>query len=174
MGEHEIPNNASLTKANTHYEHSHFEQPENTIYSLISSDEHDRVLTDPAYRMQRKAESDLKARVYLMAMEDYEKDKLMNSVWREPLGKQDYENLINAEVILKKLDRKFRKLTKFHSRAYVDPVNHQRRERRMLEKANKRWDNSYTIFSDDLTEEEQRYRDYFETDIQSYREDERV
>ena len=45
---------------------------------------------------------------------------------------------------------------------------------RMLEKANKRWDNSYTIFSDDLTEEEQRYRDYFETDIQSYREDERV
>ena len=66
--------------------------------------------------MQRKAESDLKARVYLMAMEDYEKDKLMNSVWREPLGKQDYENLINAEVILRKLDRKFRKLTKFHSR----------------------------------------------------------
>lgn len=44
----------------------------------------------------------------------------------------------------------------------------------MLEKANKRWDNSYTIFSDDLTEEEQRYRDYFETDLQSYREDERV
>lgn len=44
----------------------------------------------------------------------------------------------------------------------------------MLEKANKRWDNSYTIFSDDLTEEEQRYRDYFETDMQSYREDERV
>jgi hypothetical protein len=49
-------------------------------------------------------------------MEDYEKDKLLNSVWREPLGKQDYENLINAEVILRKLDRKFRKLTKFHSR----------------------------------------------------------
>lgn len=116
MGEHEIPNNASLTKANTHYEHSHFEQPENTIYSLISSDEHDRVLTDPAYRMQRKAESDLKARVYMLAMEDYEKDKLINSTWREPLGKQDYENLINAEVILRKLDRKFRKLTKFHSR----------------------------------------------------------
>jgi hypothetical protein len=66
--------------------------------------------------MQRKAESDLKARVYMLAMEDYEKDKLINSVWREPLGKQDYENLINAEVILRKLDRKFRKLTKFHSR----------------------------------------------------------
>jgi hypothetical protein len=38
---------------------------------LISSDEHDRVLVDPAYRMQRKAESEMKAKVYLMAMEDY-------------------------------------------------------------------------------------------------------
>ena len=28
---------------------------ENTVYSLISSDEHDRVLTDPAYRIQRKS-----------------------------------------------------------------------------------------------------------------------
>jgi len=44
----------------------------------------------------------------------------------------------------------------------------------MLDRANKRWDNSYTVFSDDLTEEEQRYRDYFETDLQNYREDERV
>lgn len=59
-------------------------------------------------------------------------------------------------------------------RKYIDPVNHSRRERRMLERANKRWDNAYTIFSDDLTEEEQRYRDYFETDLQNYREDERV
>lgn len=44
----------------------------------------------------------------------------------------------------------------------------------MLERSNKRWDNSYTVFSDDLTEEEQRYRDYFETDLQNYREDERL
>jgi len=51
-----------------------------------------------------------------LAMEDYEREKLANSPWREPLGKQDYENLVNAEAIIKKLDRKFRKLTKFHSR----------------------------------------------------------
>lgn len=56
----------------------------------------------------------------------------------------------------------------------MDPVNHVRREKRMLEKANKRWDNAYTVFSDDLTEEEQRYKDYFETDLQNYREDERL
>lgn len=51
-----------------------------------------------------------------MAMEDYEKEKLITSPWREPLGKLEYENLVQAEVIIKKLDRKFRKLTKFHSR----------------------------------------------------------
>jgi hypothetical protein len=56
----------------------------------------------------------------------------------------------------------------------MDPQNHTRREKRMLDRANKRWDNSYTVFSDDLTEEEQRYRDYFETDLQNYREDERL
>lgn len=109
-----------------------------------------------------------------MAMEDYEKEKLITSPWREPLGKLEYENLVQAEVIIKKLDRKFRKLTKFHSRAYMDPVNHGRRERRMLERANKRWDNAYTVYSNDLTEEEQKYRDYFETDLQNYREDERL
>jgi len=174
LGESDVPNVMSLTKANTHYEHTVYDSPENTVYSLISADEHDRVLVDPAYRMQRKAESDMKARVYTMAMEDYEKEKIMNSKWREPLSKTTYENLINAEVVIRKLDRQFRQLTKFHSRKYVDPQNHARREKRMLDRANKRWDNSYTVFSDDLTEEEQRYRDYFETDLQNYREDERV
>jgi hypothetical protein len=49
-------------------------------------------------------------------MEDYEKEKLASSPWREPISKLDYENLIQAETIIRKLDRKFRKLTKFHSR----------------------------------------------------------
>lgn len=44
----------------------------------------------------------------------------------------------------------------------------------MLERSNKRWDNAYTIYSNDLTEEEQKYKDYFETDLQNYREDERL
>lgn len=83
---------------------------------MISSDEHDKVLVDPAYRMQRKAESEMKAKVYVMAMEDYEKEQLIKSPWREPLSKLAYENLINAEVVIKKLDRQFRKLTKFHTR----------------------------------------------------------
>ena len=44
----------------------------------------------------------------------------------------------------------------------------------MSERIQKRWDSSYTVFTGELTEEEQRYRDYFETDLDNYREDERV
>ena len=32
----------------------------------------------------------------------------------------------------------------------------------MLEKSKERWDSNYTFFVGDLTEEEQKYRDYYE------------
>lgn len=41
----------------------------------------------------------------------------------------------------------------------------------MVDRANKRWDGAYTVYSNDLTEEEQKYKDYFETDLQNYPED---
>jgi hypothetical protein len=44
-----------------------------------------------------------------------------------PISKVDYENLIEAEAAIKKLDRNFRKVVKFESRKYVDPINHERR-----------------------------------------------
>jgi hypothetical protein len=46
---------------------------------------------------------------------------------RFPISKVDYENLIEAEAAIKKLDRNFRKVAKFESRKYVDPINHERR-----------------------------------------------
>lgn len=55
MGEHDTTNILSIHKANTHYEHTLFEQPEDSVYSLVNGDDHDRILTDPAYRMQRQA-----------------------------------------------------------------------------------------------------------------------
>ncbi len=69
MGEHDTTNVLSLSKANTHYEHTNFEVPEDNAYSLVNPDEHDRILTDPAYRLQRQAEGDLRARVYMQAMD---------------------------------------------------------------------------------------------------------
>lgn len=59
--------------------------------------------------------------------------------------------MIEAEAAIKKLDRNFRKVVKFESRKYVDTVNHERREKRMLERAKKRWDGSYTIYTGELT-----------------------
>jgi len=56
MGEQDVTNNLSLLKANTHFESSQMDQPENSVYSFMTSDEHDRVLTDPAYRIQKQTE----------------------------------------------------------------------------------------------------------------------
>lgn len=174
MGESDTPNLMSATKTNTHFEPTLFAQPENSVYSFIGMDDHDRILTDPAYRIQRQTEGELKARIYMMAMEDYRNHKIATSPYREPISKRTYENLMEADAIIRKLDRSFRQVAKFESRKYVDPVNHARREARMQERARLRWDNSYTIFSGTLTEEEQKYRDYFETDLQQNREDERL
>lgn len=44
----------------------------------------------------------------------------------------------------------------------------------MLEREKQRWDGAYTLYSGSLTEEEQKYRDYFETDLDNFKEDERV
>ena len=35
------------------YEHTQFESPSNTLYSLVNPDDHDRYLTDPAYRLKK-------------------------------------------------------------------------------------------------------------------------
>ncbi|CAM6004690.1 unnamed protein product [Sphagnum balticum] len=143
LGESEITNNLSLLKANTHFEHTHFENPENTVYSFVSSDEHDRILTDPAYRIQRKSETDLKAKIYVLAMEEYEKEKEINNPWREPLSKLEYENLIQAEVIIRKLDRQFRQLTKFHARRALDShEDYERRNLRMVEGQKSRFEHA--------------------------------
>lgn len=174
MGEHDQLNVGSITKANTHFEPSLHEQPEDTVYSLVNMDDHDRILVDPAYRLQRQTEGDLKARIYLLAMEDYYNEKVARSPFRQPISKVAYENLIESEAIIRKLDRSFRQVLRFQSRQYVDPANHARREARMLERSRRRWDGAYTLFSGTLGEEQQRYRDYFETDLEQNKEDERL
>lgn len=113
MGEHDTTNLFSATKVNTHFEHTLFEQPQDTVYSLVNPDDHDRILTDPAYRLQKQAEGTLKAKIYLMAMEDYENEKIKTSPYRHPISKVVYENLMDSEFIIRKLDRSFRKVLKF-------------------------------------------------------------
>lgn len=70
-----------------------------------------------------------------------------------------------------RFDRIFNKVEKFDARAMTDPVNHERRERRMLDRKRERWISNYTYFFGDLTEEEQQYRDYFQTELEADPED---
>jgi len=50
--------------------------------------------------------------------------------------------------------KKYNDIYKFNTRRFTDPANHERREKRMLEKSKERWDSNYTFFVGDLTEEE--------------------
>ncbi len=42
----------------------------------------------------------------------------------------------------------------------------------MLERSKNRWESNYTFFMNELSEEEQKYRDYYETDIEKNPENE--
>ena len=83
-----------------------------------------------------------------------------------PFSKDLYETWYNVEKSITKFDRIFNKVEKFNARAMTDPENHERRERRMIAKRNERWNENYTYFFGNLTEEEQQYRDYFESDME--------
>ncbi len=78
------------------------------------------------------------------------------------------------EKSIKKFDRIFNKVEKFSARKFVDPENHERREKRMMDRKRERWTENYTYFFGGLTEEEQMYRDYFQTDIEMDPEDDLV
>ena len=89
-----------------------------------------------------------------------------------PYGRDNYETWYQVELAIKKFDRIFNKVEKFQARKFNDPDNHERRQKRMEERMKKRWTDNYTYFLGGMTEEEQQYRDYFETDIDSDPEDE--
>lgn len=54
-----------------------------------------------------------------------------------------------------KFDRIFNRVEKFNARHMTDVKNHERREKRMIERRNERWSKNYTYFFGNLTEEEQ-------------------
>lgn len=53
MGEADMWTMMSPMKYGSHHDYSQFETPSNMVYSLINPDEHDRLLIDPAFRMER-------------------------------------------------------------------------------------------------------------------------
>jgi len=147
--------------------------PATNVYIHVNSDEADRILVDPAYKLDRLKEAHEK--LYAMHQSYKEVDRQMKdgvSFYKRPMGRDQYENWMSMEMAIRKFDRIFNKVEKFNARKLSDPDNHARREGRMLDSKKKRWTDNYTYFFGGLTEEEQQYKDYFETDIEGDFEDE--
>ena len=150
------------------YEHTQFEVDSAVSYHLVNPQDHDRILTDPAYRMEKLATAHNRTQAYIESMNaiSYHNQEL-KPVDKVVKSKVEYETLIDTEIALRQLNRRFNKIRKFSLRQLVDIDNHERRERRMLERSRRRQVDNYTVFFGGLTEEEQRYRDYFETDLEA-------
>ncbi|EGR32106.1 hypothetical protein IMG5_096630 [Ichthyophthirius multifiliis] len=175
MGESDTTVMMSPWKYSSHYEYSQFETPSNNVYSMINPDEHDRILVDPAFRLERTKKLEEKLKVYTGSLREVERkfeEKYGQGVNLIPLSKTTYETMIDVELAIKKLDRNFRKVARFQNRQFLDRENHERREKRMKEKERERWDENYAFYTGNLTEEEQKYRDYYMTELENYPEDE--
>lgn len=146
--------------------------PATNVYIHVNSDEADRILVDPAYKLERltEAQQGLYAMHAAYKAVDEQLDK-HRTYFKVPFGRDTYETWYGIEKAIYKLDRLFNKVEKFDARKFSDPENHERREKRMLENKRKRWSENYTYFFGGLTEEEQQYRDYFQTDIENDPED---
>ena len=144
------------------------------VYVHVNPDEMDHMLVDPAYRMEKTKEAHEKIVALHQAFKEV--DRQMEpyiETLAVPLNKGVYENWWKVEKAIRKYDRWFNKIERFESRAYLDHENHDRREKRMLERKSKRWLDNYTYFFGGLTEEEQQFRDYFESDEDIHIEDEK-
>lgn len=80
---------------------------------MINPDEHDRLLTDPAYRLEKTSAVTDKMRVYVETLNEIEAEFLKNygPAKRIPINPVDYRTLIDAERAIKRLDRQFRKVS---------------------------------------------------------------
>lgn len=137
------------------------------VYVHVNSDEADRILVDPAYKLERTKEAHEKLHAMHMAYKTVD-DQLATQRVELPIpyGRDNYETWVKIEKAIKTFDRQFNRIEKFNARKFSDPDNHERRENRMLDGKRERWTDNYTFFFGGLTEEEQSYRDYFKTDYE--------
>lgn len=146
--------------------------PATNVYVQVNADEADRILIDPAYKLEKLKEVHEKAyamfSAYKICNEQMKKHELQFPI---TLGREQYESWYNIELAIRKFDRIFNRVEKFDARKFNDPNNHERREKRMLDRKRKRQVENFTYFMGGLTEEEAQYKDYFETDLENDPED---
>ena len=148
--------------------------PATNVYIHVNNDEADRILVDPAYKLERLKEAHEK--LYAMHEAYKEVDRQMAGqrvALPVPYGRDLYETWFEIEKSIRKFDRLFNRVEKFNARKLSsDRETHERRERRMTDRARERTIDNYAFFFGTMTEEEQKYRDYFETDLENDPEDE--
>lgn len=150
------------------YEHTHFEVPSDSMVSLKNHDDHDRLLVDPAYRLEQLAIAEAKADVQDQVLVGIERamDKQHGREGME-FTKANYENLIQADMAIARLRQHFRAVQRFNIRGLLDPANHERREKRMRSRALERTQTYHALYLNDHTESELQYRDYYESDSEA-------
>lgn len=142
---------------------------ENRNYVMVNNDEADHIMVDPAYRMQKYKEyEDYMLKFNLVHDEVSKQYQYIKQSDRDKVAipRDVYETWYQVEKAIQKFDRVFNRYEKFVARALFDPENHERRERRMNERKEARNRNNFTYFFGDLTENEQQYRDYYESDVE--------
>ena len=147
------------------YEHTNFETQSNIVFTLKNTDDHDRFLTDPAYRLSELAKAEEASKNFLTSMDEIQKSVAQQ--YGQPrviLTKDNYENIVLARIAISRLDRQFKAVQRFHMRKILDPENHLKREKRMEERASLRIEKGNTVYLNGVTEEELRIRDYYESD----------
>lgn len=91
------------------YEHSNFEVHSNTVFSLLNSDDHDRFLTDPAYRLEKITELQQATYDYQSTMDIIQRSIVeIHGRERTIVTKDNFENLILAKIALNRMDRQFK------------------------------------------------------------------
>ena len=149
--------------------------PGTNVYIHVNNDEADRIMIDPAYKLEKLKEAHEKIYAFQEAYRLVDDQmKGMTYQTKIPFGRDMYETWYKIEKSIMKFDRIFNKVEKFDARALTDPMNHERREKRMLDKKRERWTKNYTYFFGELTEEEQSYRDYFQSELELDPEDEHI
>jgi hypothetical protein len=143
--------------------------PEDRNYLFVNGDEADHIMVDPAYRMERYKDLEQEYFKFNLVYQEIsrQRDLIRNKGLDTYMMPRDtYETWIQVEKAILKFDREFNRFEKFAGRALFDAENHGRRERRMLERKSKREEENYTFYFNGLNEEEQMYRDYYESDIE--------
>lgn len=109
--------------------------PATNVYIHINSDEADRILVDPAYKLERLKEAHEKLYAMHEAFREIDRQMTKQRIYLPtPYGKDLYETWYKIENSIRKFDRIFNKVEKFNARKFIDIENHERREKRMLER----------------------------------------